>query len=723
MKNKRDEVVIIGVYINSDEQFEHDISELEIEINKYPEDKLVVIGDFNSDLNRNRSNDKKLKHFLNRNELKVASYEYTQKIPYTFKSMAHKNGGHSRIDHIVISQKTRVEIEQININYDTETMEILDKQSAKKGINPETLKNIWEHNNYSDHRSLTIEIKTKTIIEEKQTNKTRTNESTTEQTVNWNNKEVIKQYQKIINEKLKDKKLNEMIANKEDMTEAINRLHSIMKDATKEISETRIRNINRADRNIKNKQEWDAELQEISNEKTEYYIKYIKTNNKSHLDKHKYLKKLMRTKLRQKRRMVDEGLGKLLQKQYQTNLAKFWSMSKRKLKPEAKTELNIPTITKHFEKVFNEKHSSNDANTHKINEQTKKEIMTNSENISIKPEQIQAILLSLPNNKAIGHSGTCNEMFKYAAETNTILAIILARIFGKIINNMIVPSILNISMIIPVIKDEKGDMKSTNNIRPISISDTIASIFEKLALAHVNETIEDNSLQFGFKENSSCNHAIFIAKETIIHNMRKNKPTYAAVIDFRRAFDSTNREKLFQKLGNKMKDKMWLALYNYYEIAQAYVVKDKQKSEMFSTTTGVKQGGPLSPKLFSTYVEDLINELKNSESISEINGNKTGIIMFADDTLILSDSPEELRQAIETLENYCKENDILINASKSQFMIFGPKKHRDENINITINNEKIEKVDKVKYLGVHLNNTLNNKHHLNTKQLAMQRAS
>ncbi|RNA38634.1 hypothetical protein BpHYR1_012079 [Brachionus plicatilis] len=52
---------------------------------------------------------------------------------------------------------------------------------------------------------------------------------------------------------------------------------------------------------------------------------------------------------------------------------------------------------------------------------------------------------------------------------------------------------------------------------------------------------------------------------------------------------------------------------------------------MFKTTVGVKQGGPLSQKLFSIYVEELIEEIMNTNLISEIDGIKTGVLILCED--------------------------------------------------------------------------------------------
>ena len=720
--NGNSEVVIIGVYINCDQRFRHDITELEIEINKHAKDKMLIIGDFNSDINRKRPNDKLLSEFLEKNELKVISHEYVQKIPYTFKSAAHQNKGISRIDHILASWHTKVDVNQININYDSQIMNYLHKNNQ---IENKIIESLWEPTNNSDHRSITVEIN-ESIKKANQLDMTKKKAKQLEnktQYINWENEKVQEQYSEMINRNLNDKELLKLINEREDMTEAIERLHKIMLKTINDLSNNKPKN---ETKHKKSRQEWDIELETINNLKVRSYIQYVKTKEKGYLDKHKYYKKLMRAKIRLKRKLVSDGLGTLLQKQYQTNIIKFWRTTKSKQRSDIKTKLETNEIKDHFQKIFNVEIKSDETSqtkARKINENIVKEIKQKNENVEINPEEVQTILEELPKNKAIGHAGISNEMYKYAAMKSNLLANILAKIFSKIINNMIMPSILNISKIIPIVKDEKGDLASANNLRPISISDTIATVFEKLMLNIIKKRIEDEEQQFGFKANSSCNHAIFVMRETIINNLSKNKPTHKLAIDFRRAFDGTNREKLFNKIGSKMKDKIWLALYQYYSVAQAYVVNDEEISSTFTTSTGVKQGGALSPKLYSIYAEELIRKLVMSDCLSKIDNTKTGVIMFADDTIILTDNKEDLEKAIKIVEDYCKEYDIEINAKKSQYMIFGPKKAREEKGTVKINGDEVERVSKMKYLGVYITETLNDKTHLANKQIATQRSS
>ena len=90
----------------------------------------------------------------------------------------------------------------------------------------------------------------------------------------------------------------------------------------------------------------------------------------------------------------------------------------------------------------------------------------------------------------------------------------------------------------------------------------IANIFEKLMLHEIDKTDKNSKNQFGFKEGSSCQHAIFTLKETIILNKSKLNPTYVCAIDASEAFDKVNRVILRNKIKKKIKPKILKTLIN-----------------------------------------------------------------------------------------------------------------------------------------------------------------
>ena len=117
------------------------------------------------------------------------------------------------------------------------------------------------------------------------------------------------------------------------------------------------------------------------------------------------------------------------------------------------------------------------------------------------------MLIELPNNKTVGLRGVSNEMLKYCP--SSMLASLIAEMFDCIVNEQIQPTAFNVSILKPIIKDEKQPNDQISNTRPVAISDSIQNLFERFILGKLNASHSENNQQFEFKPNSSCAHAVF----------------------------------------------------------------------------------------------------------------------------------------------------------------------------------------------------------------------
>ncbi len=93
--------------------------------------------------------------------------------------------------------------------------------------------------------------------------------------------------------------------------------------------------------------------------------------------------------------------------------------------------------------------------------------------------------------------------------------------------------------------------------------------------------------------------------------LRKQKKSHgspglhAAFIDFKQAYDSIPRCALWEHLQRNCMPTYFLKIIqNLYE-ADKYVLVDGTKQARVRPTRGVKQGCPLSPLLFSLYINDV----------------------------------------------------------------------------------------------------------------------
>ena len=104
--------------------------------------------------------------------------------------------------------------------------------------------------------------------------------------------------------------------------------------------------------------------------------------------------------------------------------------------------------------------------------------------------------------------------------------------------------------------------------------------------------------------------------------------------------------------------------------------------------------------MFSLFVNDIESYLpQNSTQGYEIDNLTLFLLLFADDSVLLSETADDLQNLINNFEKYCKKWKLTVNVNKTKIVVF--KKGRlNRNIKFTYGNDNLEIVDAFNYLGV-----------------------
>ena len=118
-------------------------------------------------------------------------------------------------------------------------------------------------------------------------------------------------------------------------------------------------------------------------------------------------------------------------------------------------------------------------------------------------------------------------------------------------------------------------------------------------------------------------------------------------------------------------------------------------SDFFNVSNSVRQGGILSPYLFTVYVDDLSNMLNSAGIGCDIHNCCTNHMFYADDLCVIAPSPSGLQALLNICAKFRFENSIKYNPINSICMVIKPRGFHLECPDIYMNKPVF--VEKTKY--------------------------
>jgi hypothetical protein len=343
--------------------------------------------------------------------------------------------------------------------------------------------------------------------------------------------------------------------------------------------------------------------------------------------------------------------------------------------------------------------------------------------------EVQQAVTQMRNRKAPGIDEITADLIKAGG---TPVVKWLHKIFVNIWKSEEIVEDWSSAILIRLFKN-KGDKKSCDNYRGISLLVVASKIFSRVILNRIQTLIDGKLLeqQAGFRTNRSTMDQVFILKMVMEKHREFNKPLHMCFIDIQKAYDSVNREllwKICRRYG--FTEKIVKLLKLTYQNSRAQVRINNELSDVFDILNGVLQGGIPSPVLFNIVFDFIIRKVLEEANVEGVrlaygsNDFHHGAremfenidiltLMYADDLVAMTKTLDDLERFIRIFEKVTQDYGLTMSVEKTCVMSLQQLKENNgkclrnqevdlPKIDITIRNQQIETVDSFTYLGCFL---------------------
>ena len=316
---------------------------------------------------------------------------------------------------------------------------------------------------------------------------------------------------------------------------------------------------------------------------------------------------------------------------------------------------------------------------------------------NITAEEVLAATELIKTKKMDGDKGLCSNNIIHAPHS-------MYEHISKMLTSMCVhgttPEDLLTSTIISVPKDSMGDLSDSQNYRGIALTSCLNKIYDHIIILKYGHTLHTSDLQFSFKEKHSTVMCNLSLKEIIQYYNNRGSKVYCCMLDASKAFDRLRYDKLFALLMERGLPLIIIRqLIDSYERQMARTKWSLGMSAYFHVTNGIRQGGVVSPLLYTVYADELLKRLQCAGIGCHIGHMYAGTLCYADDTALLCPSIKGLQKMLDICEEFGKEYDVLFNERKTACICFA-RDHQMKEFHVTLNGHVLNCETSVKHLGI-----------------------
>lgn len=255
---------------------------------------------------------------------------------------------------------------------------------------------------------------------------------------------------------------------------------------------------------------------------------------------------------------------------------------------------------------------------------------------------------------------------------------------------------------------KKGNPNLPSNYRPIALIQVDMKILDRILNKRLLDILPSliHPDQKGFIAGRSIQENLLFLEEIKHKGTSDQQPWVVQFLDFAKAYDRVSWSYLWEIMDAMHFPPAYVNWIKLTYTSNKYLINiNGWLIDGVSPKTGIKQGSPLSPALFTLAVEPMHQLLRTHAQRYGIPISPTvhkALDAFADDTALYAHSPGAARCQLELVEIYCVASNAKLNIAKTKRLQLNT--HAEAIVSLS--HPYLQSTETTKYLGISVGNSI-----------------
>ena len=307
-------------------------------------------------------------------------------------------------------------------------------------------------------------------------------------------------------------------------------------------------------------------------------------------------------------------------------------------------------------------------------------------------------------------------------QCSDIVAPLVQHIINMSLSQGHMPTMLKKAIVTPLLKKSSLE-RICKNYRPVSNLPFLGKLIEKAVCNQFSTYISDNDLseplQSAYKQYHSTETALVKILNDVLLELDNRNIVMAGFLDLSAAFDTVDYNVLFQRLETSyaLNGTVMDWFRSYLQDRTQTVSIAGCNSKPVGLDCGMPQGSMLGPKIYNEYTKPIGSLLRVLMLIFHSYADDSQLTKSANPLSLESQraASNTLQSSIESVGKWMNNNRLKLNEDKTEFMVFSSRRNSSRIVvdSLSIGDEVVPRVPKVRNLGVLLDSELSFEIHIN----------